>query len=168
MKTSAAQPPRPKAVIKKYGDRRLYDSTARRYVNLEEVARMIRQGTEVEVRDAKTGKDLTRVVLSQIIMEDLRDDATGLPLKLLRQMVVASDRATHEFLSWYLETAYELYQKAGSAARTAVSSPVDFVRGLIGGMLPPSAAQEAEIRELRRRVQELEAQQPKRRRSPRP
>jgi polyhydroxyalkanoate synthesis repressor PhaR len=175
LKTTDSDPAR-QAVIKKYGDRRLYDSTSRRYVNLEDIARMIREGVEVQVRDARTGKDLTRVVLTQIIMEDVRDDGTGLPTKLLRQMVVASDRATHEFLSWYLDTAFELYQKAGSAlrsrvsdARSAVSSPVDFVRGLIGGILPRSAEQDAEIEELRRRVQELEAQAPppRRRRPPR-
>jgi polyhydroxyalkanoate synthesis repressor PhaR len=153
-----------KAVIKKYSDRRLYFSTARRYVNLDEIARMIREGVDVEVLDARTGKDLTRVVLTQIIMEDIRDGEAGVPVKLLHQLVVASDRATHEFLSWYLDTAFELYRKAGSAlrsgvseARSAVSSPMDFVRLLLSRQPGPPETASPEMEELRRQVRELEA-----------
>ena len=153
-----------KIVIKKYSDRRLYDSNARRYVNLDEIARMMREGADVEVRDARSGKDLTRVVLTQIIVDDTREGETGLPLKLLRQLVVASDRATHDFLSWYLDTAFELYQKTGTAlrsrvseARSAVSSPMDFVRHLFSGEPVPPEASNPEIEGLRRQVRELEA-----------
>jgi polyhydroxyalkanoate synthesis repressor PhaR len=156
-----------KTVVKKYSDRRLYDTGNRRYVNLEDIARLIREGVEVEVVDAATGKDLTRLVLTQIIMEDSREGESGLPLKLLRQLVVASDRATHDFLSWYLETALELYKKAGAAlwsgvteARSAFSSPVDYVRHLMGAQ---------EIEELRRQVRDLETRLAafERRRTPR-
>lgn len=161
----------PKALIKKYSDRRLYDSTARRYVNLDEIARMIRQGVDVEVVDARSGKDLTRVVLTQIIVEATRDGEAGLPLQLLRQLVVASDRMTPEFLSSYLESAFELFKKAEGAvrsrvseAKSAVPNPVELVRHLLGG---PAGSEErdAEIEELRRRVQELEtrlAERPRR------
>ncbi len=159
-----------KKTIKKYSDRRLYDTGARRYVNLDEIARMIREGEDVEVVDSRTGEDITRVILTQIVMEDIRDGGTALPLKLLRELVIASDRTTHEFLSWYLETANELYRKAGttirsrvSEARSAVSNPVDFVRGLLGGT--ERQAEGAEIEELRRRVQELEKQLARRPRS---
>lgn len=152
-----------KAVIKKYSDRRLYDSGARCYVNLDEIARMVRDGVEVQVVDARTGKDLTRVILTQIIMEDTREGETGLPLKLLRELVIASDRATHEFLSWYLETASDLYNKAGAAlrsgvseAKSAVSSPVEFVRHLVSRD-PHPPENRSEIEELRRRVRDLEA-----------
>jgi polyhydroxyalkanoate synthesis repressor PhaR len=153
-----------KAVIKKYSDRRLYDSTARRYVNLGDISRMIREGTDVTVLDARTGKDLTRVIFTQIIMEDTRDGEAGLPLKLLRQLVVASDRATHDFLSWYLETASELYKKTGTAllsrvseARSAVTNPLEFVRHLLGGQAPTPEIDKAEADALRRQVRELEA-----------
>jgi polyhydroxyalkanoate synthesis repressor PhaR len=153
-----------KTVIKKYSDRRLYDSTARRYVNLGDISRMLREGVDVTVLDARTGKDLTRVVLTQIIMEDTRDGDAGLPLKLLRQLVVASDRATHDFLSWYLETASELYKKAGTAllsrvseARSAVTNPLEFVRHLVGGEAPAPEIDPAEVDALRRQVRELEA-----------
>lgn len=156
---------RRKAVIKKYSDRRLYDGEAKSYVKLDDIARMIREGTDVEVLDAATGKDLTRVVLTQIIVGDSRGGEAGLPLKLLRQLVIASDRATHDFLSWYLETALELYKKAGAAlrssvseARSAVSNPMDYLRHLVGGH-PHVGDREMieEIEELRRQVRDLEA-----------
>ncbi len=139
---------RRKVVVKKYSDRRLYDSEARRYVTLGDIAQMIREGADVEVVDAATGKDLTRVVLTQIIVEGSREGDSGLPLKLLRQLVVSSDRGTHDFLSWYLEAALDLYKKAGAAVRSGVSE----VRHLVG-----PAAREEEFEKLRHKVAELEA-----------
>lgn len=155
---------KPKVTIRKYGNRRLYDTGGSRYVNLEEIARMVRDGIEVEVRDARSGEDLTRVILTQIIVEEARDRKTGLPLQLLRELVMASDQATHDFLSWYLNTARELQGKAQDTlqarlaeARQAVSNPLEFVRNLLPGYPPPpSAGDESEIEELRARIRELE------------
>jgi polyhydroxyalkanoate synthesis repressor PhaR len=154
---------KPKVTIRKYGNRRLYDTGGSRYVNLEEIARMVRDGIEVEVRDARSGEDLTRVILTQIIVEEARDRKTGLPLQLLRELVMASDRATHDFLSWYLNTARELHGKAQDTlqarlteARQAVSNPLEFVRNLLPGYPPPTAGDESEMEELRARIRELE------------
>jgi polyhydroxyalkanoate synthesis repressor PhaR len=151
-------------LIRKYSDRRLYDTSASRYVKLEDIARMVRQGIDVEVRDARTGKDLTAVVLTQIIVEDARDRQTALPLELLQQLVKASDRATHEFLSWYLESTLDLYHKAQESVRTrlseaknAVSSPLEFLRHLLAGQPWPGKTEGGEVEKLRRRVEELEA-----------
>ena len=141
-----------KAVIKKYENRRLYDMGASRYVNLDDVARMVRDGVEVQVVDARSGEDLTRVILAQVIMEDAKGQSSGLPLDLLRKLIVASDRATHEFLTWYLTTVTDMYQKAQSALATR---PLDVVRNLFGSQ-PPAPAPADEIETLRRRVQELE------------
>ena len=143
--------PEQKVVIKKYENRRLYDTGASRYVNLEDVARMIRDGTEVQVVDARTGQDLTRVILTQIIMEDAKGHESGLPLELLRKLIVASDRATHEFLTWYLTTVTDMYQKAQSALQTR---PLDLVRNLFTSQPQPAAAEELDA--LRRRIEELE------------
>jgi polyhydroxyalkanoate synthesis repressor PhaR len=150
--------------IKKYGDRRLYDTNAKRYVKLEDVARMIREGIDVEVVDARTGKDLTRVILTQIVMEEARDREGGLPMQLLHQLVMASDRATHEFLSWYLNGTLDLYKKAQEKVRTrvseakaAVSSPLDFVRRLLAGETLPPGSDSGEVEDLRRRVEQLES-----------
>ena len=168
---------KPSVVIKKYGDRRLYDSSASRYVKLEDIAKMIRDGIDVQVVDARTGNDLTSMVLTQIVMENARDQETALPLQLLRQLVTASDQATHDFLSWYLNSTFDLYQKAQQAAATgseklrtgiseaksAVTSPLEYVRNLLGSRpWPPTPAQAptpdtSETETLRRRIEELEA-----------
>ena len=80
-----------KVVIRKYANRRLYDTSASRYVNLEDIAALIRNGTDLQVVDAKTGQDLTRVTLTQIILEDARDEPAGLPLDLRRKLIMTSD-----------------------------------------------------------------------------
>ena len=154
----------PGVVIKKYSDRRLYDSTARKYVKLDDIAQMIRNGVEVKVVDGRTGKDLTYRILTQIVVEDARDRESALPVQLLRHLVRATDRATHDFLSWYLNSTLDLYEKAQEAARTriseaksAVSNPLDFVRNLLAGHAWPSAQDASEVEKLRRRVEELEA-----------
>jgi len=162
---------KPSVVIKKYGDRRLYDSSASRYVKLEDVAKMIRDGMDVQVEDARTGKDLTSMILTQIVMENARDQNTALPLQLLRQLVTASDQATHEFLSWYLNSTFDLYQKAQQAAasgseklrsglsgaKSAATSPIEFVRGMLAGHSSPPAQDPGEVEKLRQRIEELEA-----------
>jgi len=66
-------------LIKKYQNRRLYDSSNSQYVNLDDIAGFIREGKEVQIVDGKTGQDLTRVTLTQIITEDAKDKPTGLP-----------------------------------------------------------------------------------------
>jgi polyhydroxyalkanoate synthesis repressor PhaR len=143
-----------KVVIKKYENRRLYDTAASRYVNLDDVARMVREGVEIQVLDARSGEDLTRVILTQVIMEDAKGHESGLPLDLLRKLIVASDRATHEFLTWYLTTVTDMYQKAQSALQTR---PLEMMRNLFSSQaaVPPPAPAE-EIATLRLRVQELE------------
>ncbi len=155
---------KPDVLIRKYGDRRLYDTSASRYVKLDDIARMVREGIDVQVRDARTGKDLTSMILTQIIVEDARDRETALPQPLLQQLVRASDRATHEFLSWYVNSTLELYQKAQESLRTrlseaksVVSSPIEFVRALLGSQPQLPAADSSEVEKLRRRVRQLEA-----------
>ena len=59
-------------VVRKYENRRLYDTSSSRYVNLPEIAQMVREGAEVQVVDAKSGEDITRVILTQIIHEVAR------------------------------------------------------------------------------------------------
>jgi polyhydroxyalkanoate synthesis repressor PhaR len=153
-----------RVLIRKYSDRRLYDTSASRYVKLDDIARMVREGVEVQVRDARSGKDLTHLVLTQIILENARERQTALPLELLQQLVRTSDRATHEFLSWYLNSTLELYQKAQAAVRTrfaeaksTVSGPFEFVRNLLAGQPWPPPPGAGDIETLRRRVEELEA-----------
>jgi polyhydroxyalkanoate synthesis repressor PhaR len=127
----------PKIVIKKYENRRLYDMNNSRYVNLEDVAGMVRSGAEVQVVDAKTNEDLTRTVLTQIIVEETKGRELGLPLELLRQLVLASDSARHQFLEWYLKNAMEAYQKVSDSlqarfqeVQTVAANPMETIANL--------------------------------------
>src|SRR5581483_2941234 len=137
-------------VIKKYPNRRLYNTASGKYVNLEELAAMIRRGEEIQVVDAKTGEDLTRVILTQIIVEDAKEQQMGLPLELLRQLIVASDHASREFLMWYLGAAFDAYQKIQSTVenrlnevRSAALSPLNVMKNLLG--TPTPAVSNAEL-----------------------
>jgi len=128
----------PQVLIRKYGDRRLYDAGASRYVKLDDIARMVRDGIDVRVVDDRTGKDITQVIYTQIIVENAREKEQALPLQLLTQLVRTSDKATHEFLAWYLNNTLDLYKKAQETvhsgiadAKRVVSSPLDFVRTLL-------------------------------------
>jgi polyhydroxyalkanoate synthesis repressor PhaR len=150
-----------RVVVKKYGNRRLYDTSSSSYVNLEDLAKMVRNGTDVQVVDATTGEDLTRVVLTQIIMEDAKDQPTGLPLELLKQLIVASDHVGKEFIMWYLKSAFDAYQKMQGAFQTGMSgmqaaatSPVDTIKNFFLGQ---EKKESSETEELRRRLAELEA-----------
>lgn len=152
-------------LIRKYSDRRLYDTGASRYVKLEDIARMVRDGIDVRVLDGRTGKDITHVILTQIIVGDAKERQIALPLQLLTQLVRASDKASHDFLSWYLNNTLDLYKKAQEAvttrlsgAKNAVANPLEFVRNLVSGTSGlPSGTHDREVEELRRRVEELQA-----------
>lgn len=158
---------KPSAIlIKKYGNRRLYDTAGSRYVNLDDLAAHIRAGREVQVVDAKSGQDLTRVVLTQIITEDAKDKPTGLPLELLRQLIIASDEVRQEFLMWYLKSAFDTYQTLQdtvqnrlSQVQSAVLSPVEMMKRFLGTGTASTAQtdEQAEVEALRRRIAELES-----------
>lgn len=74
-------------VIKKYANRRLYDTSTSSYVTLDHLAELVRKEVNFEVRDAKTGEDLTRAVLTQIIFERETKGDGALPLSFLRQLI---------------------------------------------------------------------------------
>ena len=76
-----------KVTIKKYANRRLYDTESSTYITLDRLAQMVREGREFEVVDAKTGEDITRQVLTQIIVDEEARGATMLPLNFLKQLI---------------------------------------------------------------------------------
>jgi polyhydroxyalkanoate synthesis repressor PhaR len=157
-------------VIKKYGNRRLYNTAASRYVNLDDIAALVRQGKEVKVLDAKTGQDLTRLTLTQIITEDAKDQPGGLPLELLRQLIVASDQVRQDFIMWYLKSAFDTYEKVQDAVQsrlgdvqTSILSPVEMMSRFLARPRPPAG--QTDVDALRKRVAELEARLRRRRAS---
>jgi polyhydroxyalkanoate synthesis repressor PhaR len=103
--------PAPPVLIKKYGNRRLYDTGESRYVTLDELATKIRAGHDLRVIDAQTSDDLTQATLTQIVLET-GNAAKFLPVQLLTQMIRLSDDALAEFFSRYVTGALELYLNA--------------------------------------------------------
>jgi polyhydroxyalkanoate synthesis repressor PhaR len=157
-------------IIKKYANRRLYDTSGSRYINLEDIAALVRNGKDLQVVDAKTGEDLTRVTLTQIIVEDAKEQPTGLPLELLRQLIVASDRVGQEFIMWYLRSAFEAYKKVQNTLESRLTkvqsvavSPLQMMKNLMPGAEKESESS-AELQQLRKRISKLEARQKKPRR----
>src|SRR6185437_10430720 len=88
----------PPVLIKKYGNRRLYDTGESRYITLDELASKIRAGGDVRIVDAQSGEDLTQATLVQVVLEG-GNAAKFLPVQLLTQMIRLSDDALAEFFS---------------------------------------------------------------------
>lgn len=163
-------------VVKKYGNRRLYDTTNSRYINQDEVAQMVREGRGVQVVDAVTGEDCTRLVLTQIIVQNAKEPESTFPVDILRQMVVAGGKATQETTLKYLKNVVDMYQNAYQAIAPA-ANPFEFIQAAARPVAPmaswaPQPAAESfrsgktgaphpkndeadEVGELKRRVEEL-------------
>ena len=112
-------------VVKKYGNRRLYDTGQSQYITLEELAETIRKGADVQVLDAKTGQDLTQPTLTQIIVES-RGAARLLPVPLLLQLIRMREDALAEFMGRWMTWALAVYTQArrGRAASMAAYNPL--------------------------------------------
>jgi polyhydroxyalkanoate synthesis repressor PhaR len=115
-------------IIKKYENRRLYDTTNSRYVNLDEVAKLLQNGERVQVVDAATGADITRLILTQIVVEDAKDPDSNFPLNVLRQMVIASGRASQESALKYMKAMLDMYQNTYQVVAPPLS-PFEFIHG---------------------------------------
>jgi polyhydroxyalkanoate synthesis repressor PhaR len=163
---------KPKSIlIKKYENRRLYDATNSRYINLDEVAKMMQNGDNVRVVDATTGEDITRLILTQIIVEDAKTPDSSFPLDVLRQMVIASGKASQESALQYMKAVLEISQNAYRAMAPPFS-PFEFARKdprpADGSGTPPFASvderspdqakkpEAVEVDELKQRLAELE------------
>ncbi len=152
--------PQKTIIIKKYENRRLYDTTNSRYVNLDEVAQLLQDGNEVQVVDAGSGEDITRLILTQIIVEDAKAPDSAFPLDLLRQMVVASGRATQENSLKYMKAMLDLYQNA-YRAMTPSLNPFAFMQNVPASAANPEQqetkpAGTADVEQLKDRLATLE------------
>ena len=110
----------PPVVVKKYGNRRLYDTGDSRYVTLDELATKIRTGVDVRVVGAEGGEDLTQATLTQIVLET-GNAAKFLPTRLLTQMIRLSDDSLAEFFSRYVTSALDLYLQAKRGVQSVSS-----------------------------------------------
>lgn len=135
-------------IVKKYSNRRLYDTEDSRYITLDELAHKVRRGSDVRVVDAKTGDDLTQATLTQIILES--DAARLLPVSLLTQLVRMQDDALAEFFGRYMSSALEIYNQSRHSvqqvspyfpfAQVPLQAAEAFFRLFSGGGSPPRAA----------------------------
>ncbi|MGE4323054.1 MAG: polyhydroxyalkanoate synthesis repressor PhaR [Sphingobium sp.] len=99
------------AVIKKYANRRLYNTETSSYITLDLLSRMTREGREFVVVDAKSGEDITHNVLTQIIMEEEQRGTNMLPVNFLRQLISMYGDSMQAMVPQYLESSMDAFRK---------------------------------------------------------
>jgi len=107
-------------VIKKYANRRLYNTDTSSYITLEHLAQMTREGREFKVLDAKSEEDITHNVLTQIIMEEESRGETMLPVNFLRQLISMYGDSMQAMVPGYLEASMDSFRRNQEQFRTAV------------------------------------------------
>jgi polyhydroxyalkanoate synthesis repressor PhaR len=105
--TEQRKPEPSPVVIKKYANRRLYNTASSTYVTLDDLAQMVKDGTDFAVYDAKTGEEITRSVLTQIIFEEENKGINLLPINFLRQLIRFYGDSMQAFVPSYLEFSLE-------------------------------------------------------------
>lgn len=125
----AGSPPGDTIVIKKYANRRLYNTATSSYVTLEHLCQMVRDGKEFVVHDAKTGENITHQVLTQIIVEEESKGQTMLPIGFLRQLIRLYGDSLQGFVPRYLELSMETFSRNQSEIRGQLERA-------FGGMFP--------------------------------
>ena len=159
-----------KVTIKKYANRRLYDTESSTYITLDRLAQMVREGREFEVVDAKTGEDITRQVLTQIIVEEEARGTTMLPINFLKQLIGLYGNSMQNFVPQYLEAAMDAFQRNQSAVRDALGGNVladiakrnmamfeDASRAFTGKTKPEPKPNTSEVDQLRAELAALQA-----------
>ena len=126
-------------VIKKYANRRLYNTRTSAYVTLEDLARMVREGTDFVVFDAKTNEELTRQILTQIIFEEESRGEALLPVQFLRQLIGFYGGQMQGVLPSYLEMSLESFSRQQEQYRTQVAKA--FSSGPTGSLMEEAVKQ---------------------------
>ena len=117
----AASAPGDTVIIKKYANRRLYNTESSSYITLEHLAEMVRQKREFKVVDAKSGEDITHNVLTQIIMEEEASGQSMLPVNFLRQLIGMYGDAMQPMVPQFLEESLDAFQRTQSQFRDAMA-----------------------------------------------
>jgi polyhydroxyalkanoate synthesis repressor PhaR len=123
---AGAAPANPPVVVKKYANRRLYNTEASSYVTLEDLANMVRQGRDFVVYDAKSGEDITRSVLTQIIVEEESKGRNLLPESFLRQLIGFYGDSLQALLPKYLENAMAGFARQQEQMRRSMEQLMPF------------------------------------------
>lgn len=121
--TQDSRPDDARVVIKKYANRRLYNTASSSYVTLEHLSEMVKQGVDFVVYDAKTNEDITRTVLTQIIFEEeSREGQNLLPIQFLRQLIGFYGNSVQAFLPSYLELSLATFAQQQERMRAQLTS----------------------------------------------
>ena len=121
-KTRAKKGDGERVIIKKYANRRLYNTATSSYVTLDNLSDMVREGVDFVVFDAKTGDDITRSVLAQIIFEEESRGQNLLPIQFLRQLISFYGDSMQNLLPTYLEMSLDGFAKQQERLRSQFSS----------------------------------------------
>jgi polyhydroxyalkanoate synthesis repressor PhaR len=108
-------------IIKKYANRRLYNTESSSYITLEHLAAMTREGKDFKVIDAKSGEDITHAVLTQIIVDEETRGQTMLPVNFLRQLIALYGDSMQALVPQYLEASMEAFRRNQTQFRDAMA-----------------------------------------------
>jgi polyhydroxyalkanoate synthesis repressor PhaR len=146
--------------IKRYPNRRFYDRTGRKYVTLQDIEELVSQGHTVDVRDSRNDEDLTRVVLTQILLERHPERMEMFPIALLHVILRANDLAL-EFLRVFMRMSLATMESfQGTRMLAPFVTPLDWMRMFFPGFAPgprkPDESPAGSVEQLTHRVAELE------------
>jgi polyhydroxyalkanoate synthesis repressor PhaR len=131
--------PSPEVIsIKRYPNRRLYDRHTRRYITLQDLEELVLQGKKIEVRDSKTGEDLTRSILTQILLERHPEKMEMFPVAMLHGILQANDLVLDLFRSYLRQSLaiLEQMQKQPTAPLAPLLTPLEWMRAMIPSPFP--------------------------------
>ena len=157
-------------IVKKYANRRLYNTRSSSYITLDDLARMTREGIDFKVLDAKTGNDITHSILTQIIMEEEAHGEHMLPVGFLRHLISMYGNSMQSMMPQYLEASMDNFranqQKLQEAFKTSMG-PEAFARmaetnmamfkAAAGAFMPKNAAGAAPEPKAEKSQSELDA-----------
>ncbi len=158
-------------VIKRYGNRRLYDSVRSRAITLDDVTALVRAGENVRVIDGDTGEDVTRRVLTQILLEDSNRHALEmLPVELLQKMIALRSDAVGQWMTQYFEAAARFLDRQWSQTGSSQKAVQDSFESMFPWLKPSTWTPKVEhvapkqderlqneLEELQRRMADLSA-----------
>ena len=141
--TDASDTPTPEkhknsVTIKKYANRRLYNTATSSYVTLDHLAQMVKEGTDFGVRDAKTGEDITHQVLTQIIVEEEAKGQNLLPVGFLRQLIGFYGDSLQMVVPRYLDHVMSTFSENQDRTRS-------HMQDALGGLFPFGQFEEVDI-----------------------
>lgn len=124
-------------LLKKYANRRLYDTEKSAYITLSQLSEIIRKGRQVKVIDAKTEEDVTAFILTQVIVEEARRNNSLLPVTLLHLIIQYGGNVLAEFFDKYLEVTIRNYLAYRSALDQQFRNWLEMGRDLLAHTPPP-------------------------------